>query len=139
MKSNKPILLVDDDKIDVMTTVRALKDINLSNPIITCENGEKALEYLQDPLNKKPCIIILDLNMPRMNGIEFLQKRNEIPGLKLIPVVVMTTSADEQDKVNSFELGAVGYVLKPVSYDAFVKAVTILNMYWTLNELPNEE
>jgi CheY-like chemotaxis protein len=135
MRSNKPILLVDDDRIDVMTTIRALKEINVSNPVQTCENGEVALEYLLDPANPRPCIIILDLNMPRMNGVEFLQKRHEYPKLRSIPVIVMTTSDDEQDKLSSYELGAVGYILKPVVYESFVKAVTVLNMYWTLSEL----
>lgn len=136
MRSNKPILLVEDDVVDVMTVKRALKEIRVTNRLDVASNGEEALELLQNPQNDKPCIILLDLNMPRMNGIEFLKiaKQNEI--LRRIPVVVMTTSREEQDKVNSFDLGVAGYMLKPVDYYKFVEVVKTIDLYWTLSELP---
>ncbi len=103
--TNKPILLVEDDKVDTMTVIRALKEIHVTNPLVHLENGEEAVNYLREPASEKPCIILLDLNMPIMNGIEFLQVvKNDIQ-LKRIPVVVLTTSEEQQDKVNSFNMG----------------------------------
>ena len=114
--TNKPILLVEDDQVDVMTVKRALKEIHVTNPLVNLENGKEALKYLCDPKNVKPCIILLDLNMPIMNGIEFLQVAKHDAQLKSIPVVVLTTSEEQQDKVNSFDLGVAGYMAKPVDY-----------------------
>lgn len=133
---DKPILLVEDDRVDVMTVRRALNDIRVSNPLVTLENGEEALKYLRNPESKKPCIILLDLNMPIMNGIEFLQvvKHDEI--LKRIPVVVLTTSEEQQDKVNSFDLGVAGYMAKPVDYRRFVEVMRTIDAYWTISEVP---
>ena len=122
MKINhKPILLVEDDQVDVMTVKRALKEIKVTNPIVNLENGEEALKYLRDPDNAKPCIILLDLNMPIMNGIEFLQVAKNDAQLKRIPVIVLTTSEEQQDKVNSFDWGVAGYMAKPVDYRQFVE------------------
>ena len=136
MRSKKPILLVEGDTVDVMTVKRAFVEIHVSNRVEVVGNGEEALKYLRDENNEKPCIILLDLNMPRMNGIEFLEvaKQNEI--LKMIPVVVLTTSKEEQDKVDSFKLSVAGYMIKPVDYQQFVEAMRTINIYWTLSELP---
>jgi len=131
----KPILLVDDDRVDVMTTKRALKDINVTNPVYTAGNGEEALELLRDGKTEKPGVILLDLNMPRMNGIEFLRVIKNDVSLKRIPVVVLTTSKEEEDKVDSFNLGVAGYMIKPVDYMKFVEVIRAINMYWTLSEL----
>jgi len=94
MNSLKPILLVEDDKIDAMTVKRALKDIKVYNRIDIAHNGEEALEYLNNPENELPCIILLDLNMPKMNGVEFLEIIKNNDRLKLIPTVVLTTSKE---------------------------------------------
>jgi CheY-like chemotaxis protein len=118
--SDRAILLVEDDQVDVMTVKRALKEIHVTNPVVNPENGEEALKYLRDPDSAKPCIILLDLNMPIMNGIEFLQVIKNDVLLKRIPVVVLTTSGEEQDKINSFNLGVAGYMAKPVDYRQFV-------------------
>jgi CheY-like chemotaxis protein len=136
MRGKRPILLVEDDTVDVMTVQRALKEIHVANRVEIVGNGEDALKYLRDENNEKPCIILLDLNMPRMNGIEFLKvaKRDEI--LKMIPVVVLTTSKEEQDKVDSFKLSVAGYMIKPVDYQQFVEVMRTINIYWTLSELP---
>ncbi len=136
MKGNKPILLVEDDLVDVLTVKRALKEMNVTNPLDTVSNGEEALIFLRDEKNSKPALILLDLNMPRMNGIEFLEvfKRDEL--LKRIPVVVLTTSKDEQDKLDSFNLGVAGYMVKPVDYLQFVEVMKTIHLYWTLSELP---
>jgi CheY-like chemotaxis protein len=131
----KPILLVDDDRVDVMTTKRALKDIHVTNPVYTAGNGEEALELLRDEKTDKPGIILLDLNMPRMNGVEFLRVIKNDASLKRIPVVVLTTSKEEEDKVESFNLGVAGYMIKPVDYIKFVEIIRTINLYWTLSEL----
>jgi CheY-like chemotaxis protein len=137
MKNSKPVLLVEDDSVDAMTIKRAMKDLNLRNPVIHTLNGEEALGYLRDKENKKPSIILLDLNMPRMNGIEFLQVVKIDDRLKKIPIVVLTTSQEERDKVESFRLGVAGYILKSIDYTKFVEIVRIINTYWTLSELPD--
>lgn len=140
MRSNKPILLVEDDRVDAMTVKRALKEIKITNQLIVRKNGEEALEYLHDIWNEKPAIILLDLNMPKMNGIEFLKiaKGNESEdSIKKIPVVVLTTSHEEWDRVESFILGVAGYMVKPVDYKQFVDIVRAIDLYWTLSELPD--
>jgi CheY-like chemotaxis protein len=136
MKSKKNILLVEGDRIDVMTVKRALKDINVTNKLDVVNNGEEALKFLRDKNNDQPCIILLDLNMPRMNGIEFLRIAKQDDNIKRIPVVVLTTSKEEQDKVQSFDLGVAGYMAKPVDYQQFVNVIKTINLYWTLSELP---
>lgn len=134
--TNKPILLVEDDQVDTMTVTRALKEIHVTNPLVHLENGEEAVRYLRDPSTEKPCIILLDLNMPIMNGIEFLQVVKHDDQLKRIPVVVLTTSEEQQDKVNSFNLGVAGYMAKPVDYRQFVEVMRSIDAYWTISEMP---
>jgi CheY-like chemotaxis protein len=134
--TDKPILLVEDDQVDVMTVKRALKEIKVTNPVVNLENGEEALKYLRDPAKPKPCIILLDLNMPIMNGIEFLEVVKHDDLLRRIPVVVLTTSGEQQDKVNSFDLGVAGYMAKPVDYRQFVEVMRTIDAYWTISEVP---
>lgn len=136
MKGVKPILLVEDDKVDAMTIKRALKEIKVTNRLDIARNGEEALEFLRNDKNEKPGIILLDLNMPKMNGIEFLKEVKQDDILKSIPVVVLTTSKEEQDRVESFKLSVAGYMIKPVDYLKFVEVMKTINMYWTLSELP---
>ncbi|MBT4334175.1 MAG: response regulator [Candidatus Cloacimonetes bacterium] len=133
-REEKPILIVDDDMVDIMTVRRALKEINVTNPTVAKNNGEEALEYLMNESEEDPCIVLLDLNMPKMNGIEFLQKLNQTGKKKHVPIIVLTTSKDEQDKIQSFDLGASGYMLKPVDYDKFVEVMRTIHSYWTLSE-----
>ena len=137
MHSSKPILLVEDDQVDAMTVKRALRELHVTNRVDTVENGEEALLFLRDTQNENPGIILLDLNMPRMNGIEFLTVAKQDDALKRIPVVVLTTSREEQDKVDSFNLGVAGYMIKPVDYRQFVEVVKAIDLYWTLSELPD--
>lgn len=136
MKPKKTILLVEDDSVDAMTVRRALREINVTNPLAVAGNGEDALEYLRNNANEKPCIILLDLNMPKMNGIEFLEIMKQDGRLKAIPVVVLTTSRGEQEKTESFNLGVAGYMIKPVDYRQFVEMMRTINLYWTISELP---
>ncbi|MDD3268277.1 MAG: response regulator [Syntrophomonadaceae bacterium] len=136
MRNRKPILLVEDDRIDAMSVQRALHDLKVLNQLIIRENGEEALAYLRDENHAKPAIILLDLNMPRMNGIEFLEIAKTDEELKKYPVIVLTTSDDEWEKILAFDLGVAGYMVKPVDYKQFVEVVRIIDLYWTLSELP---
>lgn len=134
--SNRPILLVEDDHVDILTIKRALKEIEVANPVVAKENGEDALAYLRDPASQRPCIILLDLNMPIMNGIEFLQQAKRDERLMSIPVIVLTTSDEQHDKVNSFNLGVAGYMAKPVDYRRFVEMMRSIDLYWSASEIP---
>jgi len=135
MQSSKPILLVENDDVDVMTVQRAIKDLKITNQLINTANGEEALEYLKDENNKKPCFILLDLNMPKMNGIEFLRIIKADEALKKIPIVVMTTSRAEQDIVESFRLGAAGYMVKSIDYKKFVETTMAFDLCLSSSEL----
>ncbi len=132
MKSSDPILLVENDRIDVMTIQRGLQDIHADNPLYISHDGEAALEFLQDPHTPVPALILLDLNMPRMNGIELLRILKADPNWCKIPVVVLTTSQEAQDCATSFELGAAGHIVKPLEYPDFVEKLLIIYQYWRL-------
>jgi CheY-like chemotaxis protein len=137
MRNLKPILLVEDDSVDAMTVKRALKELKVINKLIHTLNGEEALNHLRAERNgSRPCIILLDLNMPKMNGVEFLKVAKADDKLKLIPVVVLTTSKEDRDVVESFKLGVAGYIVKPVDYKKFVESIRTIDLYWTLSELP---
>lgn len=138
MRSMRPILLVEDDTVDAMTVKRAFRDLHITNDLAIVGNGEEALDFLRNSRNEKPSIVLLDLNMPRMNGIEFLTVAKSDPELMSIPVVVLTTSKEDQDKVDSFNLGVAGYIIKPVDYMQFVEVVRTIDLYRTLCEIPNE-
>lgn len=137
MTNQKPVLLVEDDRVDAMTVKRAIRQIKMHHPLIHAENGEEALEYLKNSSNEKPWIILLDLNMPKMNGIEFLQIAKKDEMLRSIPVVVLTTSKEQQDRIESFKFGVAGYMIKPVDYSQFVEMMQAIKMYWTLSQQPD--
>jgi len=139
MRNSRPILLVEDDDVDAMTTQRALDEVKVTNKLIHKVDGEDALEYLMDKGNQEPCVILLDLNMPRMNGFEFLKIAKADAMLRKIPVVVLTTSDSDEGVVESYDLGVAGYIVKPVSYQQFVEAIKTINTYWTLSQLPDGE
>lgn len=132
--SKKPILLVEDDRVDVMAVKRAVRELKILNPLVTAANGEEALDYLRDKQNELPIIILLDINMPKMNGIEFLNIAKQDARLKRLPVVVLTTSKEDEDRLSSFDLGAAGYMLKPVNYNRFVEVIRTIHTYWTMSE-----
>ena len=136
MRNSKPILLVEDDTVDVMTVERALKDLRVARELVAIGDGEQALAYLRDDGNAKPCVILLDLNMPKMNGTEFMRIVKADEALRRIPVVVLTTSNSEQDISNSFGLGAAGYMVKSVDYKKFMEIIKTIDLYWTLSKLP---
>jgi len=136
MRNYKPILLVDDDDVDVLITRRAINDLKITNELVHKVDGEDAIEYLKNEANARPGVILLDLNMPRMNGFEFLKIVKADNELKRIPIVVLTTSDVDQNILDSFDLGVAGYIVKPVDYKQFVEAMRTVNMYWTLSHLP---
>jgi len=106
----------------------------VTNELIHVTNGLEALEYLNDGTKERPCIILLDLNMPKMGGIEFLEERNKSDMLITIPVIVLSTSKADSDKLASFQLHIAGYMIKPVDYKKFVEVMRAINIYWTLSE-----
>jgi CheY-like chemotaxis protein len=131
------VLLVEDDAVDVMNVRRAFRRNNIANPLFVAANGMEALEMLRNgevPGERR--LVLLDLNMPKMNGIEFLRELRADEQLKHTPVVVLTTSNDERDRVGTFNLHVAGYILKPVTFQSFCEVVTTLNQYWTLVETP---
>lgn len=131
------ILLVDDDEVDVMNVKRAFAKANITNPVFVATNGLEALEQLRDgtvPRGKR--LVLLDLNMPKMNGIEFLKALRADPELLPTCVVVLTTSNEDKDKVAAYNLNVAGYLLKPVTFLNFVDTMATLNKYWTLVEMP---
>lgn len=135
------ILLVEDDMVDVMNVTRAFKKNNINNPLHVAEDGVVALEMLRGEngrtkITPTPKIMLLDLNMPRMGGIELLTEIRNDKALKNISVFVMTTSNEDNDKVEAFRLNVAGYILKPLSMESFVNAVSTLHNYWMLCEYP---
>lgn len=130
-------MLVEDDTVDVMTVKRALKDLQVMSDLVPTGDGEEALAYLRDDGNTKPCVILLDLNMPKMNGTEFMKIVKADEDLRKIPIIVLTTSNSEQDISKSFELGAAGYMVKSVDYKKFMEIIKTIDLYWTLSKLPS--
>jgi CheY-like chemotaxis protein len=135
---NKPlnILLVEDDEVDVMNVERAFQKNNIDYPLFYASNGKEALEMLHTgAVPDERRLVLLDLNMPKMNGIEFLRELRADPDLRSTVVVVLTTSSEERDKVEAYELNVAGYILKPVTFSSFVDVISRLDAYWSQNEL----
>ncbi len=133
------VLLVEDDDVDIMKVKRGFQKNNFPYPLHVEENGVEALRLLRrrkQELNSLPGLILLDLNMPKMNGIEFLRELRADSQLKHLIVVVLTTSNDERDVVSAYDLNVAGYIVKPVTFQKFVDALSTLGLYWTLCELP---
>ena len=141
---NIHILLVEDNPDDIKLTLRALKKSNILNEVVIAEDGVDALDYLYGTgkyegrdLNVMPQLILLDLKMPKLDGLEVLQRIRTNEKTQLLPVVVLTTSSEDQDKIESYKLGANSYIRKPVDFNQFVNAVQQLGLYWlVLNEAP---
>lgn len=134
------ILLVEDDEVDVMNVQRAFKRINVTNPLFVAGNGLEALKLLRGggeiAVPKQRLLILLDINMPKMNGIEFLRELRADRDLQHIPVIVLTTSDEDRDRFEAYRLNVAGYILKPVTFPNFAEVMAALNRYWTLCELP---
>lgn len=136
------ILLVEDDEVDVMNIQRAFKRANITNPLYIASNGLEALDILRGTSQKYQSVpsqrrlILLDLNMPKMGGIEFLNELRADENLRATPVVVLTTSNQDQDRVEAYNLNVAGYLLKPVTFGTFAELMVALNKYWALCEMP---
>ena len=137
------ILLVEDDPRDVELTLTALDDYKLANEVIVCRDGQEALDYLysrgkfSDRVNEIPAVILLDLKLPKVDGLEVLQKIKSDERLKMIPVVMLTSSHEEKDMMRSYRLGVNAYVVKPVDFHEFVNAIKELGAFWAvINEPP---
>ncbi len=135
------VLLIDDDEVDVMTVKRAFKKNNITHPLYVATNGIEALTLLRSNefpklLPGQRRLILLDLNMPKMGGIEFLRELRADPELRPLPVIVLTTSNEDKDKVEAYNLNVAGYIIKPVTFNKFVEAMATLNKYWMLSEMP---
>ncbi len=132
------ILLVEDDEVDVMTVKRAFAKNNISNPLYVAHNGIEALEMLReaDHIPAQRRLILLDVNMPKMNGIELLRELRADPTLQPACVVMMTTSNEERDRIEAFKLNVAGYLLKPVTFQQFAEVMSTINKYWALMEMP---
>jgi CheY-like chemotaxis protein len=131
------ILLVEDDEVDVMNVRRAFDKGHIESSLFVASNGVEALDRLRRgdvPRNRR--LVLLDLNMPQMNGIEFLRKLRGDPELSATPVVVLTTSTHDRDRIEAYELNVAGYLVKPVTFAAFCELMAALDRYWTLAELP---
>jgi CheY-like chemotaxis protein len=131
------IVLVEDDEVDVMNVERAFEKAKISRPFLRAADGVEALELLRassTPVERR--LVLLDLNLPRMNGIEFLRELRADEQLRRTPVVVLTTSDDERDKAEAFDLNVAGYLLKPATFVSFVDLMAALDRYWTQVELP---
>ncbi|MEK6783393.1 MAG: response regulator [Bacteroidota bacterium] len=139
MNNTVEILLVEDNPDDAGMTIRTLKKNNLANHILHLEDGQEALDYLFNEENKMPRLILLDLKMPRVDGIEVLRKLKADEKKRVIPVVVLTSSKEERDIIETYKLGVNAYIVKPVDFDQFVKAVTQVGFFWmVLNQPPAE-
>ena len=143
MSAFRPILLAEDNPNDVELITRALKQARLVNEVAVATDGAEALDYLYrrgsfaGRIGPQPAVVLLDLKMPRVDGREVLNRMRADPGLALIPVVVLTSSREEQDVLESYNLGANAYVVKPVDFDEFTTAVSKLGCFWALlNEVP---
>jgi CheY-like chemotaxis protein len=135
--TNRPILLVEDNPSDIKLTQRAFAKGNIANQLIVAEDGQEALDYLLNDGRELPAVVLLDLKLPRIDGLEVLKRIRAHERTRLLPVVVVTTSRQEQDVIESYSLGANSYVRKPVGFAEFSAAVAQLGVYWlALNEIP---
>lgn len=141
MTDIKRILIVDDSPKDIELTLSALREKNLANEVIIAEDGEEALDYLYKrrkfvDTGGFPAVILLDIKLPKMNGIEVLKHIRSDPKFKLIPVIMVTSSLEEKDLVESYKLGANSYVVKPVDIIQFIDAIKVLGQYWAVINQP---
>lgn len=139
MTSARPILLVEDNPMDVDLTLRAFKQRKCPNPIAVARDGEEALAWIPrwEAGEPKPVVILLDINMPKIGGLEVLRELRSHPALRTLPVVMLTTSAVGEDIEAAYAHGANSYVVKPVDFDSFMDLVTQIELYWAgLNQFP---
>lgn len=136
--TNSPILIVEDNPIDLDLTLRAFTKKKLSNPIQVARDGEEALNFMErwEQGEPRPVVILLDLNMPKIGGLEVLQKIKSHPEFKTIPVVVLTTSSESVDLKAAYQSGANSYIVKPVDFDKFIDIADHIDLYWRIINKP---
>jgi CheY-like chemotaxis protein len=134
MDKSLKVLLVEDNLIEIMKMKRTISLLKLKHTIHEAKNGEEALQFLEDRSNI-PDIILLDLNMPKINGIEFLRIMKANDDLKHIPTIILTTSSNQKDLLECYRTGMSGYILKPLKYEDYVKKIEVVLSYWSVNEL----
>jgi len=135
MNAIQPILIAEDDDVDIMSIKRAFQQLGVLNELIITGNGEEIFNYLDNPNSQLPCTIILDINMPKMNGHECLKKLTQNFKYKHIPVFILSSSSEKNDVDRSFQRGIAGYILKEVEFDQFMNSIKILTPYWVLQTL----
>jgi CheY-like chemotaxis protein len=134
--NQRPVLLVEDNPDDEELTLRSLKQCNLANDIIVARDGVEALALLHEGTNRvTPCVVLLDLKLPKLDGLGVLKRIREHPLTRTLPVVVLTSSAEDSDIIATYDLGANSYVRKPVKMDEFARATAQLGLYWTIVNL----
>jgi CheY-like chemotaxis protein len=135
---NTPILLVEDNPLDLDLTLRAFASQKLTNPLLIARDGEEALAFIPrwEAGEICPVVILLDLNLPKVNGLEVLQIIKSHPDFKSIPVVILTTSAESSDVKTAYQLGANSYIIKPVDFDKFIEVAKNIELYWTILNKP---
>jgi len=136
---NRPILLVEDNEDDVLLTLRAMKKNGITNEIVVRRDGVSALDYLFDAGSALPWIILLDLKLPRVDGLETLSSLRAHERTKLVPVIILSSSSERQDVIQSYSLGANSYLRKPGDFRTFERLVRIIHTYWKANETPSSE
>ena len=133
LNNSGPILIVDDDKLEVLLVKRSLSKLGSSKQIDHVGNGLEAIQYLNDS-NNNPSIILLDVNMPKMNGLEFLRERDSNPEWLKIPTIILSSSNESSDKEKALKLGACGYMIKPMEFEDMTKMLKAILDYWSLSE-----
>lgn len=136
MGNTAEILLVEDNPNDAELAIRALKKNNLANNLVHLEDGQEALDYLYNENNEMPKLILMDVKMPKVDGIEVLRRLKSDEKKKVIPVVMLTSSKEDKDIIEAYNLGVNAYIVKPVDFDQFVKAVTQLGFFWMILNQP---
>jgi CheY-like chemotaxis protein len=134
MTENLSFLFIEDDEIEILKFKKSLKKLGFSHRILEAKNGEEALDVLKKK-EELPHVILLDLNMPKMNGLEFLKEIKQDPHLRYIPAIIVTTSSNQQDMLESYKLGIAGYIIKPLRYEDYIKKIQRVVDYWMVNEV----
>jgi two-component system response regulator len=141
--TDKMILLVEDNPDDEALTLRALRKNNILNPVVVARDGEEALDFLFGTgrhagrdLDQQPQVVLLDLKLPKLDGLEVLRRLRADPRTRLLPVVILTTSNEDRDILSSYQLGANSYVRKPVDFEQFIEAARQLGLYWLVLNVP---
>ena len=139
MRNTKPVLLIEDDSVNAMGVIRVFDGLEIPKHVVHLESGKEALKYLNDNTLEKPDLILLDLNMPGMTGVEFLRTIKADTVLRNIPVVMFTTSDDQRDIDECFDLNVAGYIIKPFDPELFEEMIKTVAMYWSYSELPKRQ